>query len=456
MQYRMHTKRAYRVFFVVGVLLFGQLSPVFAQADTFDYTYIISDEEMTAYQSMSQQEIQQFLLDKQSTLAKYFSTIDTGETLSVAELIFRASQNHRINPKFLLVLLQKEQSLIEDLSPKQTQYDWATGYGCLDGQACNERWRGIHKQINSAAEQFRYYYEHIEEYNYRPGKTSIIDGRSVNPKNVVTAALYNYTPHLHGNKLFQAIWLRYFSTLLPDGTLVQVSGEPGIWLLKNGVRHAFTSQLALVSRYNPNLVVPIAKTDLENYPRGYNIEFPAYSLVKPKSSANIYLLTVDQKRLITSEEVFRNLGFNPEEIEEIEDSTAAAIPDGRPIALNDAYPTGALLQDKTSKELWYVESGRKYPVLDKALASINYPKMKISTVASETIEKYSSGFPVILRDGVLVKGSGPDVYVISNGLRRHITSESVFATIGYKWNSIIVISDDLLTMHPVGDPIIVK
>ncbi len=443
----------------LSIFLLASVLPLhaFAQTDdTFDYSYIISDEEMVAYQTMDQQDIQDFLTSKQSYLSTYFSTLDTGERLSIAEQIFRAAQNHHINPQFLLVLLQKEQSLIEEPSPTQNQLDWATGYGCLDGQACNERWRGIYKQIPSAAEQFRYYYDHIDEYSYQPGRQSTVDGITVSPKNRVTAALYNYTPHLHGNKLFQALWQRYFVSILPDTTLVQVPGEAGVWLIKDSVRHAFTSRLALVSRYDPKLVVPITKTDLELYPEDYSIDFPAYSLVKAKTSGSIYLLTVDQKRLITSPDVFKNLGFNPEEVEDITDEAASVIPDGRPISLSDAYPTGALLQDKKTKEIFYVESGRRYPILDKAIMQIDYPTMKTSLVASDTLSKYPSGFPVLLRDGVLVKGSGPDVYVISNGKKRHVTSEKVFTTIGYKWSNIITTSDAVLDLHPTGDPIIVK
>src|SRR3989344_8954896 len=228
------------IFIVLAALLLPPVS-VFAQTVDVDYENLLSDEQLTTYQSMSQSQIQRFLESKQGYLSNSFVLLPaTGERVAASELIFRAAQNHHINPQFLLALLQKEQSLVEEKTPKLTQLDWATGYGCFDNQPCNERWRGFHKQINSAAEQFRYYYEHISEYNFRPGKASTIDGQVIVPQNVVTAAMYNYTPHLHGNRLFKALWTKYFVTLLPDGTLVQLPGDPGVWLLQNGVKRAFT------------------------------------------------------------------------------------------------------------------------------------------------------------------------------------------------------------------------
>ncbi len=430
---------------------------VFAQTVVVDYENLLSDEQLTTYQSMSQSQIQRFLESKQGYLGNYFVLLpDTGERVAASELIFRAAQNHHINPQFLLTLLQKEQSLVEEKTPKLTQLDWATGYGCFDNQPCNERWRGFHKQINSAAEQFRYYFEHITEYFFQPGKATTIDGQVITPKNIATAALYNYTPHLHGNSLFKTLWDTYFMSLLPDGTIVQVPGDPGVWLIQDGVRRAFTSELALVSRYDPELIVPIAQADLDGLPRGIDIEFAAYSLLEGDQTGNIYLLTRDTKRLISSPDVFRTLGFNPEEVEVVSDGQLARIEDARPITISDAYPVGTLLKDKVTNEVYYVESGRKYAVVDLAIMLVNYPDQKPVVVDSAALRKYASGFPVVFRDGTLVKGANSEVYVISNGRKRHITSEDAFNAIGYKWKNIVATSDKALSLHPLGDPIVIN
>ena len=438
------------VFMFFAALL--PLLPVAAQQGAADT--IISDTELLDANAMTQLEIEHFLAAKKSYLLNYFATVDdAGNRLTAPAIIFQAAQTHRINPKFLLALLQKEQGLIEDPAPQQSQLDWATGYACLDNQACNERWRGFAKQVNSAAEQFRYYFDHITDYNFQPGKQSIVDGVPVTPKNIVTAALYNYTPHVQGNRLFSALWQKYFMHELPDGSLVKVADSPTVWLLQHGERRAFKSELALRSRYKAPAPLMVNQADLDQFNEGPAIEFPVYALLRSRTTGAIYLLTTDAKRHITSMEVFRSLGFNLEEVDDVDDTQLAAIPESAAITLGDSYPTGAVLQDTSTGALFYVEAGRKYPIIHTSLLKANYPSFKIAAVTTDALDAFTTSLPVTFHDGALVKGSGPNVYVISNQQKRLITSESVFKTIGYQWNSVIVTSDAVLDLHPTGDPI---
>jgi hypothetical protein len=49
-----------------------------------------------------------------------------------------------------------------------------------------------------------------------------------------------------------------------------------------------------------------------------------------------------------------------------------------------------------------------------------------------------------------LKGSGVNVYVIENGVRRWIPDEKTFNSMGYDWNAIKVISDSELSSIPKG------
>jgi hypothetical protein len=131
---------------------------VFAQTASaeavFNPNYIISDYDVTNSRTMTQLEIQRFLESKNSYLANYFCTDNTGRSLRASEAIYNVATTNLVNPRFILVLLQKEQSLVESATPPTPrQLDWATGYGCPDGAACNVRWQGFWKQINSASLQ---------------------------------------------------------------------------------------------------------------------------------------------------------------------------------------------------------------------------------------------------------------------------------------------------------------
>ena len=57
--------------------------------------------------------------------------IGSGDT--AAHIIWQAAQDYRINPQVLIVLLQKETSLITDPIPNNGDYRKATGFEALIG-----------------------------------------------------------------------------------------------------------------------------------------------------------------------------------------------------------------------------------------------------------------------------------------------------------------------------------
>ena len=116
--------------FVLATLLFA-LSPVLA--DDFNPNYLLSDEEMQNWRSMSRGDIQAFLDEYGGKIARLRTEDKDGKKQRTSEIIYQSAKEYKINPKYLLVKLQKEQSLITDKSPSQKQLDGATGYGITDG-----------------------------------------------------------------------------------------------------------------------------------------------------------------------------------------------------------------------------------------------------------------------------------------------------------------------------------
>ena len=188
----------------------------------FDAGNIITDETMSAYNSMSESDIQSFLKSKNScndtNIAKAAAYpnlsyhIENGHFVcmadesfngeSAAHIIYQAAQDYHINPKVLIVLLEKEQGLVTDTWPNSTlQYRSATGYGCPDTAACDSQYYGFKNQVRNAAELFRYILDHGSRY-YPVGNNYIkynpdgnCGGSTVNIKNRATSALYQYTPY---------------------------------------------------------------------------------------------------------------------------------------------------------------------------------------------------------------------------------------------------------------------
>lgn len=121
---------------------------------------------------------------------------------SAAHIIYRAAQDYHINPKVLIVLLEKEQGLLTDPWPNTTlEYRSATGYGCPDTAACDSAYYGFKNQIRNAAELYRYILDHGSKYypvgnnyiKYNPDASC--GGSTVYIENNATSALYQYTPY---------------------------------------------------------------------------------------------------------------------------------------------------------------------------------------------------------------------------------------------------------------------
>ncbi|MFA5188335.1 MAG: hypothetical protein WC460_03165 [Patescibacteria group bacterium] len=448
---------------ICTILLFLSLllSPILAVnpalAFDFDPNDIISDGDLQDYSTMDMNAIQDFLNNQKGILKTYNTNDNFGITRSAAEIIYNAAQTYKINPKWILATLQKEQSLVTNPTPKQRDLDWAMGYAVCDSCSTDDpqiaMFKGFGTQVDRATYRIRYYYDHPNEFNYKIGQQCTIDGQNVSPYSQATANLYIYTPHLKGNYNFWNIWNRWFSKIYPDGTLIQQTGSDKVWLIAGGKRREFWSKSALASRFGTNRITEVSKNDLQRYEIGYPIKYANYSLLK-SPAGKIYLIVNNEKKEIESAEVFREIGYNEDEVIEVTDEELSYYADGRQITLNSLYPQGALLQDKNTGGVYYVEDGIKYPIWSKEILAINYNKSyKVTKVSPEELDKYvTAANGVKLRDGTLVKLPAENkVYVISNGQRRWISNENTFNQLGYTWSEVITVNDKVFSLHPQGE-----
>src|SRR3989339_843817 len=244
-------------FIVISSLLFTPLA-VSAES-SFNPNYILSDEELQDATCWNKNDIQSFLRSKGSYLATYTAPGLDGYIKPASEIIYDAAIANKINPKFLVVTLQKEQSLITDKTPDAKQLDWATGYAVCD--SCNTKdpsvakHAGFAKQVDNAAGLMRWYYDNSNQsFVKQKNQQYVIDNQTVTPQNWATAFLYTYTPHIHGNQNFWKIWKEWFDAHYPNGTLLKSASSTDVWLVQNNIKRKFTNQSVLVSRADPKMI----------------------------------------------------------------------------------------------------------------------------------------------------------------------------------------------------------
>jgi hypothetical protein len=280
---------------------------------------------MTDVDTMTREDIQVFLAN--GFLGNYKTKDIKGVTRSAAEIIANTAKEFNLNPRVILVTLQKEQSLVESKKVTQRQLDWAMGYAicddCSKSDPLLQKYRGFGKQVYYASQRIRESYlsklttSGKTVSGYGPGIESVIDGSALVPQNNATAALYTYTPHKQGNVNFMNIWNRWFTKKFPDGTLIQNRKTGAVWLVQGEKKRPIISEAVLKSRFNTNTIVPTSISVIEQYPDGAPIDFPNYSLLRTPNGS-IFLIVDHVKRGFVSMQAFHNAGFHIDDVIPVE------------------------------------------------------------------------------------------------------------------------------------------
>ncbi len=468
-------KQAYKRFiigaFLVVVGVAGSALPV--SAFSFEKDLLLTDRQFTNVNYLTSGGVQRFLEEKGSILKDTTAEDLDGKRRTVAKIITRVADKHNLNPMVFLVMAQKESSAITRNSMTYAIENWILGYGRCD--SCSEAeaapYRGIAKQFNWAGKGIRGYLNDIDRRGYTvsgwgPGITkTTIDGIQVTPKNSATAALYTYNPCVGAygggysnfgcNSAFQKLWQDWNpdNVTYPNGTLLQAGGS--VYIIQNGQKRAFTSMGALVANYDTKKIIQVPQVALEQYESGRKILLPDFSVVR-NPAGTIYLITGLKKRGFASQEAFRSLGFNPEEVIDIRWGVANSYEEGPAITKKTQQAPGTLVRDSGTGAVYYIGGGgRKRPIYDRSILEHNFGSQQITDASPAEVQAIPEGRPVKLKDGTLVRGKS-SVFVISNGKKRPIASAETFEQYGYSWENVVDVPKKVLKLHDKGKQITLK
>jgi len=445
---------------IAGIFLgyfiaFSSFPQILLAAEIFDPEYILSDTELQEYSSMSLDEIQEFLEYHNSYLANYKAKDINGRKQKASKIIYDAAKRNKINPKYLLVKLQKEQSLITDKAPTKKALDGATGYGIDEscGWSCDIylKNKGFGAQVDSAAAIMRWYYDNKSTNKWIKQKngTYIIDGEFLTPKSDATGFLYTYTPHIQGNKNFWVLWNRWFEIYYPNGSLLKADGSPDIYVIHDGKKRKIESMSALNTRFDPKTILTVPKTELSRYKSGSPISLPNFSIVFDGST--YYLLDGNDIRPFESKETVKKLGYHPDEIIKVKKSEIADYKIAKKIKTGDKNITGRLVESKSGSH-HYIKGDEIFFVPQIEIAYSHDPNLAVEPISSSEMVKYNPKGNLLFADGTLMGDkNAKKIYIIENGKKRHIPDEKTFSTLGYKWENVVWVDSLVSTLHKKGE-----
>jgi len=254
---------------------------------------------------------------------------------------------------------------------------------------------------------------------------------------------------------------------LANGNLLRGSG-PEVYVMEGGAkRHVINPTVLADCGYGWDAVRIIPDASLNAIPTGSALSGPPCPLFVPPSGAivraggpEIYVMRVGLKRHIPNPATFEASGLLWGNVNFIADSALNTIPTGD--ALLDALADGNLLRG-TGPEVYAMEGGARRHIMNPTvLSGCGYGWDAVRVIPNVFLNAIPAGAPlsgppcphVLPPDGVLVRGSGPEVYVMEGGLKRHVPDLATFAGMGFLWGNVNLLPDSVLSAIPSGESLL--
>ncbi len=238
----------------------------------------------------------------------------------------------------------------------------------------------------------------------RPATSFVITQRGLNPANAIATNSADASVFADGPALTPK-----------DGSVLRGQTNFAVYLVDGGVLKLFTPA-TFAQRKAASQVQIIPDSEIASYPKQGFVPPLDGSLVKGTASA-VYLIDGGQKRPLTGE-LFLNRGYKFSSIlvltdEEINGYTTGTMP--MPVNLT-------FFTDSKTGEFWVYLNGGKHIISSfVAKQKILTPDYKFSP---DYIATMPTSTPIIPREGTIIKGTKPDVYLVSSGVLRPMTYQA--------------------------------
>lgn len=352
-----------------------------------------------------------------------------------AQIIFSVAQACGINPKVLLVTLQKEQGLVQASNPTTYMYKAAMGYGCPDsnpaicGADSNAQSR-LFWQLYRASWQLRWYGDPRGSFTYlKPGKTISV---LYNPtttcgkkafllKNQSTAKLYYYTPYTpnqaalnnlygtgdscsaYGNRNFWRWYWKWFGSPVSGGFII--SGPAGDnYLVINSVKYRLVSN-DLLGAYAPLGAGIVSQSYLDSIPTGANLT----RLIKDAAN-QLYFVDRGLKYPVADCAQAATLGYTCEQAVALTQDQLNLLPSGAALTAlvpeNPANPAGAK---------YLIVAGTKREIMnDASVAAENLTLPALGPIGIDAFNYLPWGAPIATKNALFTNRTNGLTAIIFN------------------------------------------
>lgn len=370
-----------------------------------------------------------------------------------AQIIYSVAVACRINPRVLIVTLQKEQGLVTAADPTTYMYKAAMGYGCPDsapqicGQDSNSNSR-LFWQLYRAAWQLRWYGDPRGSFTYlKPGNTismgynpnSACGKKSFKLKSQATAKLYYYTPYTpntaalnnlwgtgdscsaYGNRNFWRTFWTWFGSPVAGSYLLKSSSNDTYLVNQDTNKRFLITDATLIDDFAP--LGPVG-TISDAYMASFADAGQLKRLVQDASNAKRYLIVSGLKYEVATQAQATTLGL---------DWAAAPVLTNVQLSIFDNL---TFAKSATSGEVFLLQGATRALVSDPALLETLKPIGGTAVLPDDVLGTFELVNPVTS----LVMDTAGLRYNLLDGKKVPIATTTVATAVGLNWNNATAIS----------------
>lgn len=417
-----------------------------------------------------------------------------GRLRTAAELIYDAGRKHGLNPQVILVILQKEQSLITGTfssdADMQHAMDRALGFGCPDYEGCGDIFLGFYKQLfgsfdasgsrwlGAAASLMRSF--RTESGGIRVGRGPMVDGnattygqpvvrtarkgdaisldntlggyagisqtQTVTLGNFATAALYRYTPHVfNGNYNFWKFYTQWFK--YPNGTVIQRLGDTVTYVIDNGDKRLFSAFVAQQRKIKTDSIVTVSQTEFDSYLTDKPMPPLDGTLIKGDASGAVYLIEETKKHPI-SYPVFVQRKFSFAKVVTLPQAEVDGYEQGSYVAPSE----GSLIKAQSDGTIYMVEAGLKRPITGDVFKARKFSFKNVMNLTDIEVASLPTGQFVYPPSQVRVQLKGDTgIYWFKDGQKQFV-SAFVYKQRGVGNFPLVTLGGEEFAQIPTGTP----
>jgi hypothetical protein len=404
----------------------------------FDPGLIISDSVFYDFGTMTADDIQRFLDSKVSVCKdsdggprciKDFvmdtpaikgedgrcASLPAAKAQTAAQIIFTVAQACKINPRVIIITLQKEQGLIQASNPTQRMYDYALGMACPDTAAgCSKSAAGFFYQLYKGVGQLQWYGDPRGSFNYLKVGTNIsrryqdprvekslgkdCGQRTFQLKSQATAALYYYTPYTpndsalanlygggdacsaYGNRNFWRFYSDWFGSPIGGGFLLKSDTSP-TYLIVDDTKYQIADQATTDSLKPLGPLGTVSQAYLDSFKDG-----GAFTPLVRNAAKQLFLIAGGAKYSVANCDIALELGLDCAKAITLTASQLSAL-------TNAGVTTTYVAGDGADRYL--IDNGEIHEILDApSVVAANVKLPALSTAKISSFQYLPYGAPI--------------------------------------------------------------